>query len=118
MEIHGFGQVRYSRELGHSRMTTADSTTWITEACALGRRLGEISRKTGKANNSHGTSGWVAEWASALGRDGWLALTLASYTAAGGGNDHVAHAKGQAKTVLARFAGFELEMFNGAAQAA
>lgn len=103
VEIHGFGMTRYALSLGHGRLTTTDSTTWIAEFCALQKTKGD-----------HGVKGAAQALIDAMPRSAVALFTIASYAGAGACqamDQLLADSWGQARTVFRRMSAADLEAF-------
>jgi len=103
VEVHGFGMTRWALKLGHERLTTSDSTTWLAEYLAMRRRSSTGGDRLG--------DGAAAELLANLGDSELMKLALASYDGTGPDPEMetlLAEARGQAKTALARFTSGEL----------
>lgn len=96
VETHGFGMTRYAMARGHDRLTTTDSTTWISEFRAL--------------KSPEWVTGPARERLSGLDSIQLAYLTTLSYRATGRGRAAcTVGATGQARTALARFSEPELD---------
>lgn len=96
--VHGLGMTRYALKLGHGRLDTTDSTTWIAEFCAL------RSAKWVEGGPALSLLEGLADAALAK-------LAILSLTGSGGDDETeelVVGSRGQARTSLRRFAGSEL----------
>lgn len=103
VEVHGFGMTRYALKRGHSRLTTSDSTTWISEYLALRKRSATGSDRLGSGN--------AADLLEPFDDSELMRLSMASYTMSGADDEIVAlteDCRGQANTVLNRFNSTEL----------
>jgi len=103
VEVHGFGMTRYARELGHGRLSTTDSTTWIAEYKGLRSRNATAAHTIGAGDAYLLTCG--------LGDEELARLACLSY-AGQGADDELEEllegVRGQARTFLRRFSALEL----------
>jgi len=91
-QVHGLAMTKWAAS-GYD-FYSVDSTTWISEKCALARRSFE---------GGHGAIGTLGEVLDAIGKEGFFKLTIASYeNGVVKGDKWTAEAKGQADTVLRR----------------
>lgn len=99
-EVHGFGMTRFAMKLGHTRLTTSDSTTWVNEYCAT-------------RPPTPGKRAWVTGEARQLLKGmcdlELMFFVLMSYRATGLGDPHqIEGATGQAGTAFNRYSAHEL----------